>query len=238
MAVPIVERFISANRPGARLVPQGLVVHSTANPGVDAEAHWRYWNSGDRGTSVHLVVDWRQAIALIPWEPGRAEVAWHAGREANQRFLSLEICEATHPDQAQAGWQNAVAVAAQVLQAYGWGEERLLGHAHVTWWIGGTDHVDPLPYFARWGWSWGHFAAAVAAALGRRLPDTAPVQRTPVPIVDAAGQVLAEGWLEGDRTAVLLRDLAGALGLRVEWDGQARRARLRWPGSGGAQGGG
>lgn len=61
--------------------------------------------------------------------------------------------------------------------------------------------------------------------------DTIP--RTPgklVRVVDAGGRHLCDGWLEQDRTAVFLRDMATAQGLDTEWDPTGPAARLVWPG--------
>nr|PZN41347.1 MAG: hypothetical protein DIU70_06660 [Bacillota bacterium] len=235
--VQIEERLLpkgeQGNRPGTPLSPIGLVIHTTANPGADAEVHYRYWSSGYRASSAHIVVDWGRALTLIPWQPGRAEVAWHAGPQANKRFLGLEICESNDPVQAQRAMENAAEVAAQVLRAWGWGTERLIAHAQVAWWLGGTDHQDPLPYLARWNRTWADFVAAVDRAL-RGLPAVAPAPQPakpqPVAVLDAGGRRLAEGWLHDGSTVVRLRDLADGMGLIVDWDPGGPAVTLRWPG--------
>lgn len=234
MAVRWEERLLpvgeKGNRPGTPLQPIGLVIHTTANPGASAENHYKYWSSGYRASSAHIVVDWELALTLVPWQPGRAEVAWHAGAQANTRFLGMEICESNDPAQAQRAIDNAAEVAAQVLRAWGWGTERLIAHAQVAWWLGGTDHQDPLPYLARWNRTWADFVAAVDRALRGAAPAPQPAKRQPVAILDAAGRRLAEGWLEDGSTVVRLRDLAGGMGLIVDWDPGGPAAALLWPG--------
>ncbi len=191
MSLTIQPRHITRNRPGTALTPLGLVIHTTANPGVGDERHFEYWNAADRGSSAHLVVDWDSATELIPWRPGEAEMAWHAGPEANRRFLGLEICETDDPAQFERTWSNAVDVAVQVLQAHFWGPERLLPHAAVTWWFGGTDHADPLPWLARWGRTWGDLVHAVDLAL-RGLPAVSGLSEVITPTEDWQERAVAE----------------------------------------------
>jgi len=61
--------------------------------------------------------------------------------------------------------------------------------------------------------------------------DTLPAPpRQAVAIVDAAGQLLATGWLQDGQTVAPVRALAKALGLVVEWDPEQPSVTLRWPG--------
>lgn len=72
----------------------------------------------------------------------------------------------------------------------------------------------------------------LAPLLATQAPAPAPPapQPKPVAILDPSGRRLCEGWLDGDRTVVPLRDLAEAMGLMVDWDPGGPSVTLRWPG--------
>uniref|UniRef100_UPI0035B557C8 glucosaminidase domain-containing protein n=1 Tax=Symbiobacterium terraclitae TaxID=557451 RepID=UPI0035B557C8 len=95
---------------------------------------------------------------------------------------------------------------------YGWNVWR-------AGWATDPDYVLKLS-----GWMadlWPHYADTIPGA---------PVGRTEVPIRDAGGRLLATGWLDGDRTAVYLRDLAQSMGQAVDWNAEERAAVVRYPG--------
>lgn len=224
------ERLITRNRPGMPLTPQGVVVHSTANPGATAEDHWRYWSSADRQSSAHYVVDWERILRLIP----ENEIAWHAGTTANRTYMGIEMAEPKPgPDaiaQFSRVWDNTIWLLADVCRRYGWQPtpDRVLSHADISrMYPAETDHQDPIGYLATYGKTMDDLRAAVAQTLS--MPQA---NRQVVPILDPTGRKLAEGWLDSGRTVVPLRDLAEAMGLRVSWDPNAMSATLSWPGRG------
>jgi len=100
--------------------------------------------------------------------------------------------------------------------------------------------ADPLLYGLRvWQAGWAtdpNYAVKLGGWMAQLWPhyaDTlpwAPGARLTVPIQDAGGRLLATGWLDGDRTAAYLRDLAEALGQVVEWRAEESAAILRYPG--------
>ena len=154
------------SRPGASLRPVGLVLHSTADPGATARQIRDYFNT-HRGASTHLVVDWTEIVELIPWEPGVAEIAWHAGPTANMKFLSIEWCETTDQDRFAASYSMYIDTIAKVLMTYNWPADidHVWSHAKVSATFKETDHQDPLPYLAKWGKTWGNVMDDVAAKL-------------------------------------------------------------------------
>jgi len=85
-----------------------IVIHDTGNPrvGADAEAHYRYFNGGDRQASAHYFVDDKQILQLV--EDSRA--SWHCGDGrgkygiTNQNSIGVEICI-----NADGDYENAVA---------------------------------------------------------------------------------------------------------------------------------
>ena len=111
---PIPTSTANNRRPGSKMTPAYLTIHSTANPTSTAgnERNWLTNPDNKRTASFHIVVDDNQAIECIPFD----EVAWHArdgNGDGNKKSISLEICESG--DRARA-LRNAIAVAARILR--------------------------------------------------------------------------------------------------------------------------
>jgi len=161
------------SRPMTPFVPQGLVLHSTADPGATAQQIRNYFNS-HRGASAHFAVDWAESLVLIPWEPHNSEIAWHAGPSANIRFLGMECCEpADGPDataQFQAVYATWIRAAADVLTMYEWpaDENHVWSHARVSQtWPVETNHHDPLPFLTKYGVSWDEVMRDIVASMSK-----------------------------------------------------------------------
>ena len=87
------------NRPGKKMIPQWLTIHSTGNTnvGADALAHAKYLkgSAADVPASWHFTVDDRRVVQHLPLD----ETAYHAGDGSgpgNTTSVGIEICE--HPD--------------------------------------------------------------------------------------------------------------------------------------------
>ena len=73
-----------------------IVIHDTGNtgPGADADAHFRFFNGGDRGASAHYFVDDHSIIQTV--EDYKA--SWHCGDGqglygiTNRNSIGVEIC--------------------------------------------------------------------------------------------------------------------------------------------------
>lgn len=150
----VITENIVANGYGS-LSPSYFCVHSTANPGATAANHASLW-SREPTYAVHLVSDWTQALHTVPYN----RLCYQVGN-GNRYVEGLEICEGTTREQFDAGIQIAAQVVRERLAAHGWGVDRLITHDEARRRWGGTDHTDPLPYFAKWGYSWEQFVNLV-----------------------------------------------------------------------------
>lgn len=111
-------------RPGAKIVPEYITIHSTGNPNSTArnERGWLTNPSNTRTASWHIVVDEKEAIEAIPLD----EVAYHAGnRNGNNKSIGIEICESGN---RQKTLDNAVKLVAKMLYERGWGVDKLRRH--------------------------------------------------------------------------------------------------------------
>lgn len=182
--------------------PQNLVVHSTANEGATAWNHVQYWQRmGNDTPMAQWVADWTDGGTVYQTMSGNA-VAWHVGN-GNWYSVGIEICEATNQHDFEVGFDTAAQWCAVYLNQQGWGIDRMVSHNEARYVWGGTDHVDPIPYFAKWGKTWGDFENLVQYYLDNpsamtyddgegSAPDTpeAPVTGS---IEEAAYGVL-QGW--------------------------------------------
>jgi Copper amine oxidase N-terminal domain./N-acetylmuramoyl-L-alanine amidase. len=223
--VTIIPDLLPADHPLAShpMTPRWITIHDTANPnpGANAAMHGRYLRTQaaiDRQVMWHFTVDDREIRQHLPLDRN----GWHAGDgwdgPGNRQSIAIEICENADGDRAAAE-ANAAQLVAHLIRTV----PTLLPFPecvvqHNRW--SGKDCPRVLRGRTR---GWEGFIAMVEQNLQAE-------QRTPVPIRDAGGRLLASGWLDGNTTVVGLRELAEALGLQVEWNQQERAATLRWPG--------
>lgn len=103
---------------------------------------------------------------------------------------------------------------------------------HQVW---GAGYATDSRYLAGLG-AW---MRATWSAYRDTLPAAPIAAGRPVAILDAGGRRLCEGWLmdpdgpgpEPERTVVRLRDVAGGMGLAIDYDSGGPAASLRWPGA-------
>lgn len=138
--------------------PIYFAVHSTAEPGASAYNHTVYWSrpkaqQGGKEYAVHLVSDWKEAYQCVEFD----HVCWQVGN-GNRTCIGLEICEATNQTDFIKGLEIARDVILQMLARYGWTvDKNVRSHKWFTENYGGSDHIDPIPYFQRFGWTWDKF---------------------------------------------------------------------------------
>lgn len=91
-------KFMTRNdcyKENRKIKPKGIMIHSTATPGVMAEAWFNKWNKSfsegeiNRQVCVHAFVDDKEVWQYLPWN----HRGWHAGGTANNTHIGIEICE-------------------------------------------------------------------------------------------------------------------------------------------------
>lgn len=131
-------------RPGRKIQPKALVIHWTANTkaGADAVANRNYFEGHPQNkVSAHYIVDDHQVVQCLPED----EMGYHVGAYRyqpkalellssypNNCTIGIEICVNEDCDFRRTYW-NTVALAADILQRYGWGIDRLWRHYDITW---------------------------------------------------------------------------------------------------------
>lgn len=140
--------------------PSYLVIHETADPGATADQLMRYWQNNPNAYVVHYTMDLDGDVVYHAMADNRK--AWHVGN-GNSYTVGIELCHATNQSDFNKQWNEAVKWAGDYLNAKGWGIDRLLCHNDCRLKWGGTDHTDPISYFATYGKSWSQFKAEVQA---------------------------------------------------------------------------
>lgn len=198
-------------RPGTKIVPEYITIHSTGNLKSTAqnERDWLVNPSNNRTASWHICVDEKQAVEAIPLN----EIAWHAGnRQGNTKSIGIEICESG--DRAKT-IQNTVELAAQMLFERNWGIERL--RRHFDW----SGKNCPRIMSANNWQAWTGFKLSVEREL-KKLKEKSKVK------VRIDGKLHEfDGVFVENTNYVAIRQVAEALGCKVDWDDKKKEVLIR-----------
>lgn len=159
--------FTKFNYRGGYGKVEGVVAHETANNQSNIFGEIAFMSRNHKNAFVHAFVDHSQIIEIHPTELG----AWGAGRFANQRFVHVELVRVHSFDEFARSINNYSEYIARVLYQYNLGVSNgdvngkgtLWSHRAVSNFLGGTTHVDPHGYFARWGYNWTEFVKLVSS---------------------------------------------------------------------------
>ncbi|ADH98419.1 N-acetylmuramoyl-L-alanine amidase family 2 [[Bacillus] selenitireducens MLS10] len=201
--VTIQTKYMTGNdcfQAGRTIVPKGIMIHSTATPGVMAADWFSRWNKSykagemTRQVCVHAFVDDRSVWQYLPWN----HRGWHAGGTANNTHIGIEICEpkgfrydqngrmtgynpADHEVYFRMAWKRTVALAVKLCREFGLNETAIIDHTEGNRQGIASAHQDVMHWFARHGESVDSFRRDVRAELGksvrltvRKTPDAAP----------------------------------------------------------------
>ncbi len=165
------------------IVPVGVTIHSTAEPGMRAPVWFELWNKpareqGGREVCVHAFLDDEVVMQYLPW----AHRGWHAGGNDNNDHIGVEICEPAGMKYAgefeitdydpmefqpyfERVWQNAVELCVMLMRQYPTIRvEEIISH-HEGWARGtASAHHDPEHWWAHHGKTMDDFRGAVRAA--------------------------------------------------------------------------
>ncbi|MFP7492541.1 GW dipeptide domain-containing protein [Terribacillus saccharophilus] len=157
--------FAKFNYRGGRGAVEGVVAHETANPNSSIRSEINYMSNHHQNAFVHAFVDGGNIIEIHPTDLG----AWGAGYYANQRFVHVELVEVNSYEEFAKSINNYADYIASVLAKYNLGVDSaesdgrgtLWSHKAVSKYLGGTNHVDPHGYFAKYGYNWSDFVSLV-----------------------------------------------------------------------------
>ena len=187
-------RFMTKNdcyKAGRKIPPQGIMIHSTATPGVMAADWFNRWNKSyqagetSRQVCVHAFVDDKEVWQYLPWN----HRGWHSGGRANNTHIGIEICEpggfSYGRGSAMVGydtkkneiyfrqaWQNAVELCVSLCKTYGLTERDIICHSEGHKKGIASNHADVMHWFPKHGENMDTFRAAVRSALNETNPSS------------------------------------------------------------------
>jgi N-acetylmuramoyl-L-alanine amidase CwlA len=153
--------------------PEGIVIHETAEPtwtaASGAQHFMNEWKT--KQTYVQSLVDSGAIINI----GSNDYQTWGTGAVANKRFISIELCETTNQTNFIKSVNNLAYYTATLLRQYNLkpdlatndGFGTVWSHYDVTHYLGGTDHSDPVGYFAAHGYDMNQFYALVQSWYGK-----------------------------------------------------------------------
>ncbi|MED1601743.1 N-acetylmuramoyl-L-alanine amidase [Alkalihalophilus marmarensis] len=180
-------KFMTRNdcyKAGRKITPKGIMIHSTATPGVMAATWFSRWNKSyqageiNRQVCVHAFVDDKEAWQYLPWD----HRGWHAGGTSNNTHIGIEICEpggfsysggsnmvgynvAKNETYFRKAWQNAMDLCVLLCKKYGLTERDIICHSEGSRQGIASNHADVMHWFPKHGESTNTFRAAVKASL-------------------------------------------------------------------------
>ena len=150
---------------GRTIVPKGIMLHSTATPGLMAEGWYKSWNRTGLDVAVHAFADDKIVCQHLPWN----HRAWHCAGQANNTHIAFELCEPAHPakDDAYfaACYANGVELAAYLCNRFGLKASQIISHAEGHALGLASNHVDPNHWWKYYRVTMDDFRTDVAARL-------------------------------------------------------------------------
>lgn len=174
-------------RAGVKINPSGIMIHSTATPGVMAADWFNRWNKsyakGEIGIQAcaHAFVDDKEVYQYLPWN----HRGWHAGGKANNTHIGIEICEpagfhysglnmigydvAKLDAYFRKAWQNVVELCVLLCGMYNLKAEDIICHSEGYKLGIASNHADVMHWFPKHGKNMNSFRLAVQETLNLNI---------------------------------------------------------------------
>ncbi|MBQ5153019.1 GW dipeptide domain-containing protein [Macrococcoides caseolyticum] len=168
--------------------PEGIVAHETANPNSTIEGEISYMSRNINNAFVHAFVDDNNIIETANTD----YLSWGAGGVSNSRNINVELVRVYGKDRFSKSVNNLADYLATNLiyyklpvdNAHNDGKGTVWSHQAVSNYLGGTDHSDPVGWFAENNYTFDEFYSLVQEKYNYKLNGTKPtppvtVQPTP-----------------------------------------------------------
>ncbi|WP_029276826.1 GW dipeptide domain-containing protein [Carnobacterium jeotgali] len=144
---------------------EGIVIHETANKNSTIHGEIAYMRQNYENAFVHAFVDKDNIIQIHPAD----YAVWGAGKQANPRFYQIELVEHNTFHQFAQSVNNDAFLIANMLHYFDLAPSRatkegsgtVWTHDEVSRYLGGTNHTDPVGYFAQWGYTVNEFYSLI-----------------------------------------------------------------------------
>ena len=188
------QKYMTSNdcyKQNRHITPQGIMIHSTATPGVRSGAWFDRWNMPGVEKAVHSFIDDKQGFQYLPWTLR----GWHCGSgpkgSGNNTHIAIELCEPggfTYQNGAMVGynvvkqtpyfqgiWSNAVALCVSLCREFNLTERNILCHSEGHALGIASNHADVMQWFPRHGKDMDDFRTAVKEALKNKETEEEPM---------------------------------------------------------------
>ncbi len=185
-----------------------IVIHDTGNKnlGANADAHYRYFNSGYVGQSAHYFVDQNEVIQIIEDN----DTAWAVGDGkgkygvTNNNSLSIEIC--VNDGDYTREVQLTIELTAYLMKKHNIDINHVIRHYDAS-------KKNCPAFMSKNNWeAWGAFKVM----LQRELDKASNTNKIKVNIKSKTYEM--EGIFQNDKNYVGVRELAETLGFKVDWN--------------------
>lgn len=195
-------------RQNGALKPQGVMVHSTASPGIMAKAFRDRFNKAGLGKSVHGFVDDKVYVQCLPY----TQKAGHCRYSGNDTHIGIEMCEpkAWETDSAYfaAVYANTVELTADLCKEFGIPvtPQTVLSHAEGYQLGIASNHSDVGHWWTYFGKTMDDFRAAVTAKMAAPKIDQEPTKKALQEALNASYKCgLAVDAIPGPKTQAAIK---------------------------------
>ena len=173
MALEIITNYMTRNdcyTANRKIEVKGLMLHSTATPGVMAKDWFTRWNKSykakeiNRQVCVHGFIDDKECYQYLPWD----HRGWHAGGKANDTHIGVEMCEPKNLDDKEyfkRVYDNAVELFAKLCREYNLTADKIITHSEGYKLGIASNHADVMHWFPRHNKTMDDFRTDVANKL-------------------------------------------------------------------------
>lgn len=136
----------------------GFAVHETGNPNSNLSGEANYMYGHYNSAFVHAYVDANEIRQVAPAD----YLSWGSGPIGNVYYYQAELVHAHSVDEFARSVNNDAYLAAYMLKRNELkpqladnhnGQGTIISHNAISRYYGGTDHTDPISYFASWNYS-------------------------------------------------------------------------------------
>src|SRR5690554_5714889 len=186
----IIKKFMTRNdcyQANEKIEVKGILVHSTATPGVMADEWFDMWNKSynagetNRRVCVHAFLDDEKVMQYLPWD----HRGWHGGGTVSNTHIGFEICEPAGLKYDELGaslidydveaneeyfrkiFKNAVDLCVLLCKKFNLTENNIITHCEAHKMGIGSNHADVMHWFPKHGESMDTFREAVRLELNK-----------------------------------------------------------------------
>ena len=164
-------------RSNGRLKVKGIMLHSTATPGIMAKAFRDRFNKPGLGKSVHGFLDDVCYVQCLPYD----KKAGHCRYAGNDTHIGIELCEPmawqTDHEYFDKVYENALQLVTGLCVQFGLDETNVIDHAEGHTLGIASNHSDVGHWFPLFGKNMDLFRADVARRLAGRRADIRMLQQ-------------------------------------------------------------